>query len=53
MRLFIFCIGFLIMCSFDWGKKSANATDKVVPVRGALSKESQLLLGNRLFSEKT
>jgi len=53
MRLFLFAIGFLVMCSCDLDKKSNKAIDKAVPERGELSKESQLLLGNRLFSEKT
>ncbi len=53
MRLFLFVIGFLAMCSCNLDKKSNKATDNAVPERGELSKESQLLLGNRLFSEKT
>ena len=53
MRLFSFFIGFLVMCSCNLDKKSKNATDKAVPERGELSKDSQILLGNRLFSEKT
>ncbi len=53
MRLFSFFIGLLVMCSCNLEKKSKKNTDKAVPERGELSKESQLLLGNRLFSEKT
>jgi cytochrome c len=53
MRLFSFLIGFLVMCSCNLDKKSKKAIDTPVPQRGELSIDSQILLGNRLFSEKT
>jgi len=52
MRLFLFFIGFLIVHSCNLDKKSKKTRSKAVPERRELSKESQLLLGNRLFSEK-
>jgi cytochrome c len=35
------------------GKKSKEVKENVVPERGELSIDSQIFLGNRLFSEKT
>lgn len=52
MRLLIFITGFLLTCSCNLDKNSKKATEKVVTQRGELSKDSQILLGNRLFSEK-
>ncbi|MDB4270744.1 c-type cytochrome [bacterium] len=34
-------------------KKSTKVQNKVVPQRAELSRDSQIFLGNRLFSEKT
>ncbi|WP_031445308.1 c-type cytochrome [Arenibacter algicola] len=53
MQLFSIIIGLLLMCSCNRDNKSKKASDNAVPERGELSIESQLLLGNRLFSEKT
>lgn len=53
MRLFLFFIGFLLLCSCKMEKKSLNVAEEPVPQRSELSLESQLMLGNRLFSEKT
>ena len=53
MRLFSFFILFLLVCGCNLDKKSKKVTDKTVPKRGALSMDSQIFLGNRLFSEKT
>lgn len=53
MRLFLFFIGFLVVCSCKTEKKSINIDDEATPQRRELSVESQLMLGNRLFSEKT
>ena len=53
MRFGSFFIVFLVLCSCKVDKKSINNIDKAMPQRGELSWESQLFLGNRLFSEKT
>lgn len=42
-----------MMCSCNTEKKSTSGPDNDVPVRAALSRDSQIFLGNRLFSEKT
>ena len=53
MRFILFFIGFLVLSSCNTEKKSTSGNDKGVPVRAALSRDSQIFLGNRLFSEKT
>ncbi|MFC2148293.1 c-type cytochrome [Bacteroidota bacterium] len=53
MRLVSFFIVFLVLCSCKMDKKSINVIDKAIPQRGELSRDSQIFLGNRLFSEKT
>ncbi len=53
MRFFLFFTFFLVLYSCNSDKKSKNNTDQAVPERAALSKDSQIFLGNRLFSEKT
>ncbi len=53
MRLVLFFIVFLVLCSCKMDKKSINGIDKTMPQRGELSRDSQIFLGNRLFSEKT
>lgn len=53
MRLFLFFIVFLVVCSCKTEKKSLNVEEEAVPQRSELSIESQMMLGNRLFSEKT
>ncbi len=53
MRLFLFFIGFLVVISCKTDKKLINAEEETAPKRSELSIESQLMLGNRLFSEKT
>ena len=53
MRLVSFFIGFLMLCSCNMDKKSTKVQNKVVPQRAELSRDSQIFLGNRLFSEKT
>lgn len=53
MRFFSFFIVFLIVCGCNVEKKSNKVIDKAVPERAALSRDSQIFLGNRLFSEKT
>ena len=53
MRLFLFFIGFLVLISCKTDKKMLNADEEAAPKRSELSIESQLMLGNRLFSEKT
>lgn len=52
MRFYIFLIVVLIL-SCNSEKKSNKDTDKGVPERAELSFDSQIFLGNRLFSEKT
>jgi len=53
MRLLSFLILFLLLLSCKLDKKSMPVKENVVPQRAALSKDSQIFLGNRLFSEKT
>ncbi|MEP0134093.1 MAG: c-type cytochrome [Eudoraea sp.] len=53
MRFGSFFIVFLVLCSCKVDKKSINNIDKAIPQRGELSWDSQIFLGNRLFSEKT
>ena len=53
MRLISFFIVFLIVSSCNMDKKSKEVKENVVPERGELSKDSQIFLGIRLFSEKT
>lgn len=53
MRLFLLVIVVLLGCSCKSEKKSNEAIDIAVPERGELSFDSQIFLGNRLFSEKT
>ena len=53
MRLFSFFIAVLLMCSCKTDKKISEGVEIDVPERGELSKDSQIFLGNRLFSEKT
>ncbi len=53
MRLLSIFMVFLVVSSCNTDKKSKTATNKTVPERGELSRDSQLLLGQRLFSEKT
>lgn len=53
MRLASFFMVFLVLCSCKVDKKSINNIDKAIPQRGELSWDSQIFLGNRLFSEKT
>lgn len=53
MRFGAFFIVFLVLCSCKVDKKSINNIDKAIPQRGELSWDSQIFLGNRLFSEKT
>jgi cytochrome c len=43
----------LITLSCNTDKKSKKTIEHVVPKRAELSKDSQIFLGNRLFSEKT
>ncbi|MET2984327.1 c-type cytochrome [Aureibaculum conchae] len=53
MRLSLIFVGFLLICSCASDKKSTDSKEKEVPKRGELSRDSQIFLGNRLFSEKT
>jgi len=53
MRLVSIFILFLMVFSCNRGKKSGEVKDNGVPARPELSKDSQIFLGNRLFSEKT
>lgn len=53
MRLFSFFFVFLLVLSCKMDNKSKEVKENVVPERGELSKDSQIFLGNRLFSEKT
>ena len=43
----------LIALSCNTDKKSKKAIEHAAPARAELSKDSQIFLGNRLFSEKT
>ena len=53
MRLFIFLIVILVLNSCNTDKKTKIGDEKGVPERAALSQDSKIFLGNRLFSEKT
>ncbi len=53
MRLVSFFLVFLVLFSCNMDKKSTKVQNKVVPQRAELSRDSQIFLGNRLFSEKT
>lgn len=53
MRLLPFLIFVLLFPGCRSDKKSMPIKENVVPQRAALSKDSQIFLGNRLFSEKT
>jgi len=53
MRLFSYFILLLIVFSCNRNKKPTEKSGKSVPERGELSMDSQIFLGNRLFSEKT
>ena len=53
MRLLSFFIAVLTMCSCVNDNQTNEAVITAVPQRGELSKDSQIFLGNRLFSEKT
>ncbi len=53
MRLFSYLFLFLLLYGCHSDKKSKKNNNKSVPQRAALSKDSQIFLGNRLFSEKT
>ncbi|MCP4978653.1 MAG: c-type cytochrome [Maribacter sp.] len=53
MRLVSIFILFLMVCGCNRAKKAEGVKDNGVPARPELSKDSQIFLGNRLFSEKT
>jgi cytochrome c len=53
MRIFLFFIVVLIGYSCKSEKKSSEAFEIAEPKRAELSFDSQIFLGNRLFSEKT
>ena len=53
MRFLIFLIALVLLNSCNTDKKTKRSDDKGVPVRGELSQDSKIFLGNRLFSEKT
>ena len=53
MRIFLMFIVFLVVCGCNLDNKSKKGSDKTVPERAPLSRDSQIFLGNRLFSEKT
>lgn len=53
MRLLSYFILVLLVSSCKGNKKEEQLKDKSIPERAALSKDSQIFLGNRLFSEKT
>lgn len=53
MRLFILLITVLFLSSCNSDKNSNKKIDETVPDSPALSKDSKIFLGNRLFSEKT
>ncbi|MFD0797494.1 c-type cytochrome [Maribacter chungangensis] len=53
MRLISYLILVLLVCNCKGNGKAEQEVDKSVPERAALSKDSQIFLGNRLFSEKT
>lgn len=53
MRIFILFIAVLFVWGCKTDKKISEGVELQVPERGELSKDSQIFLGNRLFSEKT
>lgn len=53
MRLFSILCLLLVLSSCNRTKKPIENPVKTVPQRGELSMDSQIFLGNRLFSEKT
>lgn len=53
MRLQYILFVFLVFYSCKLEKKTAPLKNNVMPQRGELSWDSQIFLGNRLFSEKT
>jgi cytochrome c len=53
MRGMLFFIAVLIIAGCNIDKKSKEVKENEVPQRGELSLDSQIFLGNRLFSEKT
>ena len=53
MRFFIIFILLLLLWGCTENRKATAAPEKAVPERGELSWDSQIFLGNRLFSEKT
>lgn len=53
MRILSILFIFLLFFSCKLDNKSTPAKNSAVPQRAALSKDSQIFLGNRLFSEKT
>jgi len=53
MRCLLLFMGVLMMAGCKMDKKSQEVKENVMPQRGELSLDSQIFLGNRLFSEKT
>lgn len=53
MRIFLLFFTVLLVWSCKTDKKISEGVELHVPERGELSKDSQIFLGNRLFSEKT
>ena len=53
MRFLLFFVLILMFFGCNMSKKSEKLEENKMPERGELSRESQLFLGNRLFSEKT
>ena len=53
MRLFISLIVIFMLNSCNTDKKIKKGNENSVPERAALSQDSKIFLGNRLFSEKT
>lgn len=51
MRLFSLLVVVLLLISCK-SERKVNVVERTVPERGELSKDSQIFLGNRLFSEK-
>ena len=49
----LFFMRVLIITGCNMDKKSKEVKENVMPQRGELSLDSQIFLGNRLFSEKT
>lgn len=53
MRLLIFVLVVSLMYSCETDLQTNEVVEIAAPPRGELSKDSQIFLGNRLFSEKT